>query len=122
MTLIDTSVWIDHLRRPEELLAHLLRQDKVTMHPYVIGEIALGNFENRGAMLARLDTLPTAPVARHPEILQVIDEEKLFGTGLGYVDVHLLASARLMKGSDLWTRDKRLLRIAERMGLALQLN
>lgn len=122
MTLIDTSVRIDHLRKPEELLAHLLLHDEVLMHPYVIGEIALGNFSHRKDVLVRLATLPSADMARHGEVLSLVDDEGLFGTGLGYVDLHLVASARLMRGSTLWTRDKRLHRIATRMELALRLN
>ena len=122
MTLIDTSIWIDHLRKPEELVSHLLRNDEVTMHPYVIGEVALGNLSRRSEIVLMLSTIPTTEVAKHDDVMRLIDQHRLFGTGLGYVDVHLLTSARLMRETTLWTRDKQLHAAADRLGVALRLN
>lgn len=88
------------------------------MHPFALGEIALGSLPDRSRLLERMALLPQPPVARHAHVMQMVEAEKLCSTGIGYVDAHLLASARLLPGSKLWTRDGRLMRQAERLGVA----
>ncbi len=117
MILVDTSVWIDHLRRGEPELIRLLSQSQVLCHPMVVGEIACGNLKSRSVVLALLADLPGASVASEAEVLAFIQAQSLFGLGMGYVDVHLCASAKL-NGVQLWTRDKRLREATSRLGLA----
>jgi predicted nucleic acid-binding protein len=119
MVLVDTSVWIDHLRSKEPLLVSLLGNNQVLGHPFVRGELALGNLPQRQNILGLLDNLPQAPVAFTDEINSFIETHTLFGLGIGLVDVHLLASAQLAVNAQLWTRDKRLLAVAARFNLAL---
>lgn len=119
MILVDTSIWIDHLRAADERLIELLGNDEVLGHPYVIGEIALGNSPQRDAVLADILDLPKAAVATEWEMLDFISRHRLFGLGIGYVDAHLLASARLTPDAALWTHDKRLYAAAERLGVAM---
>ncbi|MBF6991707.1 MULTISPECIES: type II toxin-antitoxin system VapC family toxin [Cupriavidus] len=118
MILVDTSVWIDHLRTGDAALAALLDASRVLVHPFVIGEIALGSLRQRDEVLGALRDLPGAVVATDDEVDRMIDDQKLYGIGIGYVDAHLLAATRLTPGSALWTRDRRLLALAERLGLA----
>ncbi len=117
MILADTSIWIGHFRRADPELVRLLEAGLVLGHAAVIGEIALGSLKNHAAILWLLQALPAAPVAEPEEILTLIDREGLAGQGLGLVDVHLLAGARLASGT-LWTRDPRLAAAAEAMGIA----
>jgi predicted nucleic acid-binding protein len=117
--LVDTSVWIDHLRKGVPELARLLNAQTVMTHPFVIGELALGNLRQRAAILDALNDLPRSPVADHDEVLGFVHSNGLWGLGIGYVDVHLLAAVRLAPGSALWTRDKRLLAASSRLGLAV---
>jgi predicted nucleic acid-binding protein len=121
MILIDSSVWIDHLRSSDALLSGLLGGGQVLAHPFIIGELAMGSLRQRDVILNALRDLPQALVASDDEVLGFIDQQRLFGLGIGYVDAHLLAAARLTAGASLWTRDKRLHDIAERMGLAAKL-
>jgi predicted nucleic acid-binding protein len=116
--LVDTSVWVDHLRVGDKTLAGLLGAGGVLAHAFVIGELALGDLRQRDLVLATLRELPQAGVASDEEMLHFIAQARLFGTGLGYVDAHLLAAVRLTGGAALWTRDKRLRHAAERLGLA----
>jgi len=116
--LVDTSVWVDHLRARDSRLVALLRTGRVLAHPFVIGEIALGNLNQRQAVLDDLARLPQATVARDDEVLHFIDWNGLAGTGIGYVDAHLLASVQLGAGTALLTRDKRLRSAAIRLNLA----
>jgi predicted nucleic acid-binding protein len=118
MILVDTSIWIDHLRAGDARLAGLLDRGLVLAHPFVIGELALGSLRQREIILTMLGDLPQAVVAGDDEVLGFIDRDHLFGMGIGYIDVHLLAAARLTAGASLWTRDKRLHDIAMRMNLA----
>lgn len=118
MILVDTSVWIDHLQHNNETLVRLLNDGQVVGHPFVIGELALGNLSNRGAIIGALQDLPQATVATHDEVLVFIEQNTLCGLGVGYIDAHLLAAARLSAGTALWTRDKRLLAASARLGLA----
>lgn len=118
MILVDTSIWIDHLRQRDERLSALLDQGQVLAHPFVIGELALGNLQNRDAILGALQDLPQAPVATNAEVLGFITGNALYGMGIGYIDAHLLAATRLAPGAILWTRDKRLLAAGINLGLA----
>jgi predicted nucleic acid-binding protein len=114
--LVDTSVWIDHLRQGNARLSEELEHGEVTTHPFVIGELACGNLRNRNEIISRLVDLPKAPFAEHLEVMGFVDAHRLMGRGLGWVDVHLLASAALA-GSSLWTLDRRLAAAAEKVGL-----
>lgn len=118
MILVDTSVWIDHLRSGDALLAGLLDEGQVLSHPFIIGELALGNLRQRESILADLLELPQAFAAGDDEVMHFIDRERLFGFGIGYLDAHLLAATRLTQGAALWTRDRRLSAAAERLSLA----
>jgi len=122
LILADSSIWIDHLRSGDEILASLLERAGVATHPFVIGEVALGYLRQRGPILYSLKKLPQAPVARDTEVLILIEKAALFGLGIGYVDAHLLASAKLANDMRLWTRDKRLSAAAARLGLAAALH
>lgn len=118
MILVDTSVWIDHFRQADHELVGLLNDCRVLGHPFVIGELALGNLRNRDTVLDALQGLPKVSVATDDEVLLFIRENGLGGLGIGYVDAHLLAAVRLFPGAALWTRDKRLLAAARSLGLA----
>ena len=112
MILVDTSVWIDHLRKGDAELARTLEAGDVLTHPFIIGELACGNLTRRTPILGLLRTLPAAQVATDDEVLGFIERRKLMGRGMGYIDAHLLASIALTRGSRLWTRDKRLAAVA----------
>ncbi|MFN2386655.1 MAG: type II toxin-antitoxin system VapC family toxin [Thermoanaerobaculia bacterium] len=116
MILADTSVWVDHLRRGNARLAGLLEDAQVAAHPFVIGEVALGHLKRRAEILGLLESLPQAPSAEHDEVLRFVTDNELVGSGLGWIDVHLLAAATL-DPSRLWTLDKRLAAVASRLGL-----
>lgn len=117
MILADTSIWIEHFRRGSAELRAALERDNVAIHPFVIGEIACGTLRNREEILDLLATLPAAPVATDDEALAFIEQRKLMGRGVGYIDVHLLASVTLSTGLRLWTADKRLQAIAAELRL-----
>ncbi|MGE0281144.1 MAG: type II toxin-antitoxin system VapC family toxin [Rhizobiaceae bacterium] len=119
IVIVDTSIWIEHLRASDPMLADMIRQRSVRLHPFVLAEIALGNPPNRSRLLTNLKGLRPAPVATEEEMLTLVESEAIFGKGLGFVDVHLLASARLEPGSSVWTRDKRLGAVARNLGLAM---
>jgi predicted nucleic acid-binding protein len=119
--LVDTSVWVDHLRAGDEILARLLDAGRVLGHPFVTGEIALGALRQRDLVLGALRELPQAILASDEEVLHFIDRHALFGHGIGYVDAHLLAAVRLTAGASLWTRDRRLQRVAAQLGWAAAL-
>jgi predicted nucleic acid-binding protein len=114
--LVDTSVWIDHFRRRHHPLAEHLEAMQVWTHPFVIGELACGNLARRGDVLTALDALPQAPLVDHAEVRAFIEAHHLHGRGLGWVDVHLLASARLAR-LPFWTQDKRLATVARDLAL-----
>lgn len=118
MILVDSSIWIDHWRSVDERLVQLLGQNQVLVHSFVTGELALGNLQRRDEVLAALQNLPQCVVATEIEVLKFITDQALAGIGIGYVDAHLLAAVRLTPGTQLWTRDKRLLAAALRLGLA----
>lgn len=121
MILVDTSVWIDHLRQGDAELQALLNAGRVLGHPFVTGELALGNLQKRDMVLDALQGLPQAAVATDEEVLRFIDQKNLFGIGIGYVDAHLLSAVQLSHGALLWTRDKRLLTAAIHLGLSANL-
>jgi hypothetical protein len=116
MVLVDTSVWIDHFRRNSPALAELLDEGVVLTHPFVLGELACGNMKNRGAVLSNLELLPAAVSATHEETSRLIEDHKLWGRGIGWVDAHLLASA-LISNCALWTLDDKLDRTAGAAGV-----
>jgi predicted nucleic acid-binding protein len=118
MILADSAIWIDHLRSPVAKLATLLLDEEIVAHPFVTGEIALGSIANRHVVIRELDRLRQLSVATPAEVSGLIEDEQLWGRGIGYVDAHLLASVRLMPGTRLWTRDARLRAQAERLGVA----
>ena len=121
MILADTSVWVDHLRAGDKALAALLGAGMVLAHPFVIGELALGNLRQRDIVLQALADLPHASVATDTEVLHFIARHALSGRGIGYIDAHLLAAVKLTAGAELWTKDKRLHDAAIQLGLALTL-
>jgi predicted nucleic acid-binding protein len=114
--LVDTSVWINHFRLPNVDLELLLDEGRVATHPFVIGELACGSLRQRADVLRLIEALPFAPVATHDEVLAFVERQHLFATGLGWIDLHLLASARLGRQS-LWSADRRLRETATRLGL-----
>jgi len=107
MVLVDTSIWVAHLREGNARLKTLLEKAEVVCHPFIIGELACGNIKNRTEILSSLNALPAAVVAKHEEVLHLIESHYLMARGLGFIDVHLLASALLTR-VPLWTADKRL--------------
>lgn len=117
MILVDTSIWIDHLRVGEPKLAPLLQDGHVLTHPCVIGELALGQLSHRSEILGLLRNLPHAQTATDAEVLDLVENRHLFGLGIGYVDAHLLAATLLTAGAGLWTRDKRLAAVAAQLRL-----
>jgi predicted nucleic acid-binding protein len=116
MVLVDTSVWIQHFRQGEPTLVDHLSEGLVLMHPFVSGELACGNLKNRALILSDLHTLSPAKLASNTEVLQLIEDRRLWGRGLGWIDVHLLASA-LLSHCGLWSLDKRLEEAATELGL-----
>lgn len=108
MILVDTSVWVDHLRRGDPALARALETEEVLTHPMVIGELACGTMHRRAQILGDLANLPQAPRATDEEAMHFLERRRLMGRGIGFVDVHLLASVALAEGAALWTRDTRL--------------
>jgi hypothetical protein len=116
MILVDTSVWIAHFRKSGSRLAELLSEALVLVHPFVVGELACGSLRNRARILSDLQALPSAVSATHEEVMRVIEERKLWGFGIGWIDAHLLASSLLLN-CQLWTMDRRLVRAATGAGL-----
>jgi predicted nucleic acid-binding protein len=117
MVLVDTSVWVAHLRDDLPKLRGLLQKGEVICHPMIVGELACGNLKNRGEILELLAELPLADVAGHDEVLGFIERHRLMGKGLGYIDMHLLASA-LISGCLFWTKDQKLKATAKTVNIA----
>ena len=117
MVLVDTSVWVAHLRQGAIELEALLHGGRVVCHPFIVGELACGNLGNRSEIISLLQRLPEAIRAGHEEVMHFIENHGLMGKGLGYIDMHLLAAARLT-GVPLWTLDKRLNEVAKELGVA----
>ena len=120
MILVDTSIWIDHLRAGDTDLVALLNSAQVLSHPFVVGELACGNLCNRDEVLTLIGELPQVTVATDAEVLYFIEHQGLMGRGIGYIDAHLLAAASLVSPARLWTRDKRLRAVAVDLGLAFE--
>ena len=115
--LVDTSVWVDHLRKGETLLQDLLSTGQVATHPSIIGELACGNLTNRTEVLRLLSELPLVTIASNDEVMHLIEKHDLGGKGIGWIDAHLLASA-LLEHISLWTRDRKLAAVARTLGIA----
>jgi predicted nucleic acid-binding protein len=107
MVLVDTSVWIDFLRKGDSLLSDLLTDGEVLTHPHIIGELRLGNIPKRKSFLGLIENLPVIVQATDEEVGYMIEKNKLYGKGIGYIDAHILASS-IMNSTPLWTLDKRL--------------
>lgn len=116
MVLVDTSVWVAHLRQGAIGLETLLHEGRVVCHSFIIGELACGNLQNRSEVISLLQTLPGVIQAEHEEVIQFIENYLLMGKGLGYLDMHLLAAARLT-GVPLWTLDQKLHEVAKQLQL-----
>jgi predicted nucleic acid-binding protein len=117
MILVDTSIWVDHLRYGDEPLSQLLIQGLVFCHPMIIGELACGNLQNRSELISMWQNLPLPTEASHQEALYLLESRHLMGKGIGYIDLHLLATCLLTTNTLLWTRDKRLASIADSLGI-----
>ena len=117
MILVDTSAWVEHFRRGNSTVKDLLENDEVLIHPFVVGELACGNLKNRKEIMSLLNELPAATVAEHSEVLTLIESRKLYGTGIGWIDAHLVASA-MIAGVKLLTYDKALGETASRLGVS----
>lgn len=117
MILVDTSVWIDHLRSGDDELVQQLNNSSVLMHPFVLGELACGNLNKRKEVLTLLNDLPKSSVATDSEALFFIEQHKLMARGIGYIDAHLLAAVALDGSASLWTRDKRLRAVGDALSL-----
>lgn len=118
MILVDSSVWVDDLRASDAVLTELLDRGQILTHPCVVGEIALGSLRQRAEIIRALSGLPKATLAEHDEVMAFIDRFSLFARGIGYIDVHLLASVRLTPDAVLWTRDRRLHETASELAIA----
>ena len=116
MILVDSSIWIDHLRRAEAELQRLLSGGHVLCHPFVVGELACGHLRQRAAFLAQLRALPLAVATTHEETLAFVERHSLAGRGIGWADVHLLCATMLSRPAALWTRDKSLAAAADDLG------
>jgi predicted nucleic acid-binding protein len=117
MILVDTSVWISHFRQGNPELVNLLNRGVVLCHPFIIGELACGNMKNRTEILSLLCALPGAIRAEHEEVLHFIEEKKLMGKGLGYIDLHLVTST-ILTGVALWTLDNKLQKVSKSLGIS----
>ncbi|HIL16048.1 MAG TPA: type II toxin-antitoxin system VapC family toxin [Deltaproteobacteria bacterium] len=120
MVLVDTSVWIDHLRVGHPNLVSLLNRNEVVIHPFVIGELACGNLKNRIEVLSMLQDLPKVSSATDAEVLCCIEQHQLMGRGIGHIDAHLMAATALTSPTRLWTQDKRLRTAAASLKLAYE--
>lgn len=118
MILVDTSVWIDHFKTGSATLARLLDHGAVLAHPWIVGELALGQLRQRNEVIRLLSSLPQATLATADEVLMFIEKQELYGTGIGYVDAQLVTATQLTPGATLWTRDRRLAAVAARLGTA----
>jgi predicted nucleic acid-binding protein len=119
LILVDTSVWIDHLHKSHPHLVAALEREDVSIHPFIIGELACGSIANRDEVLHLLPALPTITIATYDEVLLVIERHRLMGRGIGYVDAHLITSVMLTENARLWTGDKRLRDIATSLAIAI---
>jgi predicted nucleic acid-binding protein len=116
MVLVDTSIWVSHLRHGNSRLQKLLHEGRVVSHPFIIGELACGNLSNRSEIISLMQSLPMLDVVEHEELLLFIEHKKMMGTGLGFVDIHLMAAA-ILSGIPLWTQDKKLKQACSRLSI-----
>jgi len=119
MVLVDTSIWISHLRDGSSYLEVLLNSGDVLCHPFIIGELACGTLKNRNELFSLFKSLPIAKIVEHDEVLKFIEKRNLMGMGLGYIDIHLLASA-ILSDSPIWSLDKKLNKIANAMDISFR--
>jgi predicted nucleic acid-binding protein len=117
MILADSSIWIDHLRHRDEKMIQLMETVSLLVHPFIIGEVALGHVKNRDVILAEMSQFQQSVLATDTEVLQLINRMSLMGTGLGLIDVHLLGSVLVTIDAKLWTRDKKLAAVADSIGV-----
>ncbi len=117
MILVDTSVWVNHLRKGSDELVSLLQGVEVATHPFIIGELSCGNLRNRKTILELLTELPRVTIAEHEEVRELVESRKLMGSGIGWLDAHLLASA-LLSRTPLWTADKKLRSLSATLGVS----
>lgn len=117
MILADTSVWVDHLRSRDSEMENLLGRGQIAMHPYIVAEIALGSLRNRRQRLEDLESLLALPIAQLSEVRHMIEAHSLYSRGIGLTDAHLIASCLLTPGTQLWTRDGALLKVAQTLGI-----
>jgi predicted nucleic acid-binding protein len=115
--LVDTSIWIDHFRVANSDLVQISMSRMALIHPFIVGELAMGSLSNRQQTMKYLQEFPAASRATDAEVLDLIETRKLYGIGIGFADAHLLASC-LLDGSSLWTRDRRLRTVAETLSIA----
>ena len=120
--LADTSVWLDHFRTSDPLMDDLTGAKRLITHPFVVGELSMGNLPDRGKFLLWMRRMRTVARVRDADVFALIEGKRLFGSGIGWVDAHLLTSVFLMDDVKLWTRDRRLNAAAERLGCAAQLH
>jgi predicted nucleic acid-binding protein len=118
LIVADTSIWVPHLHHGDPAMEARLDAVEILLHPYVLGEISLGNLPDRTSLLFRLGEIPRALVATEEEVARMIENLELYGAGIGYVDAHLVATSILIENAKLWTRDKRLLAVAQQLGIA----
>ena len=121
MILADTSIWVEHLRKGTGLLAKLLEEDSIVIHPFIIGELACGSMKNRRKILDLLAELPVLKIAQHTEVMWFLEQNRLYGRGIGWIDANLLASASL-SGTPILTSDRRLRSAAELSGIACKIS
>jgi predicted nucleic acid-binding protein len=119
--LVDTAIWIDHFRSADATLVDLLNSGRVMTHPFIVGELALGQLRRREAVLTELTNLPATQRVNDDEVLRFVERHALYGQGIGFVDAHLLASVRLTAGASLWTRDARLDKVARKLDLSAEI-
>ncbi len=117
MVLVDTSVWVDHLREGDDRFRSLVSQQKVLMHPMIRGELACGNLRNRSQLLRYWQNLPQITLASDDEVMHLLEYRSLYGRGIGFVDLHLLASCLITADTELWTKDRRLNAVAQTLSL-----
>ncbi len=122
MILVDTPIWIDHLRKTNSKLVQLLNKGQVLIHPFIIGKLACGNLRKRQQILLLLDNLPKTKEASNQEVLYFIESNQLMGRGIGYIDAHLLAATALTHGAKICTYDKRLKSLSNNLGLQYEAN
>ncbi|MGD0939849.1 MAG: type II toxin-antitoxin system VapC family toxin [Terracidiphilus sp.] len=122
MILADKSVWVDHLRSHDAQMENLLGKGEIAMHPFIVAEISLGSLHNRRKILEGMDTLLEVRVARLNEVRQMIEAHSLYSRGIGLTDAHLIASCLLTPGTQLWTRDGALLKVAQTLGVRAKLD